>query len=215
MAPTVFEGVRGQGGTRGAGRAVVGAVAGVAAAALLTAPASADGEGEAGADAALVGLALSGAPEPPPAGEEFVYRATIANDGKGEVEGGLLAQHVPEPLEVVEVGQGGVLEEGVANWRVDVPAGGESEFTVRVRLPEGMSEEARVVSTACLLLERDDEPSACASDTLLVAEPTALSKVGAAIDREAVVRAVGVGALMLMVWLLWRQWRRWGTPRHG
>ncbi len=215
MAPTVFEGVRGQGGTRGAGRAVAGTVAGVAAAALLAAPASADGEGEAGADAALVGLALSGAPEPPPAGEEFVYRATIANDGKGEVEGGLLAQHVPEPLEVVEVGQGGVLEEGVANWRVDVPAGGESEFTVRVRLPEGMPEEARVVSTACLLLERDDEPSACASDTLLVAEPTVLSKVGAAIDREAVVRAVGVGALMLMVWLLWRQWRRWGTPRHG
>lgn len=196
---------------------MVGAVTGVAAAALLTAPAVADGEGEAGADTALIGLALSGAPEPPPAGEEFVYRATIANDGGEEVEGGLLAQHVPEPLEVVEVGQGGVLEEGVANWRVDVPAGGGAEFTVRVRVPEETSEEARVVSTACLLLDRDrdNEPSACASDTLLVAEPTVLSKVGAAIDREAVVRAVGVGVLMLMVWLLWRQWRRWGTPRHG
>ncbi|MEU3308768.1 hypothetical protein ACWGSK_09740 [Nocardiopsis sp. NPDC055551] len=194
---------------------MVGAVAGVAAVALLTAPASAGGEGGAGAEAELVGLALSGAPEPPPAGEEFVYRATIANDGGEEVVGGLLAQHVPEPLEVVEVGQGGVLEEGVANWRVDVPVGGESEFTVRVRVPEETSGEARVVSTACLLLERDDEPSACASDTLLVAEPTVLSKVGAAIDREAVVRAVGVGVLMLMVWLLWRQWRRWGTRRYG
>lgn len=193
---------------------MVGAVAGVAAVALSTAPAVADGEGETGADSALVGLALSGAPEPPPAGEEFVYRATIANEGAEEVEDGLLAQHVPGPLEVVEVGQGGVLEEGVANWRVDVPAGGEAEFTVRVRVPEGTSEEERVVSTACLLLERDEEPSACAGDTVLVAESTVLSKVGAAIDREAVVRAVGVGVLMLMVWLLWRQWSRRGTPGH-
>lgn len=212
MTLAVFEGVRGRGRTRGAGRTVAGAVAGAAAAALLVAPASAEGQGEGASEAAPVGLVLSGAPQPPPAGEEFVYRATVAG-GEGEaVEGGLLAQHVPEPLEVVEVGQGGVLEEGVANWRVEVPAGGESEFTVRVRVPEGAGEEARVVSTACLLLDRDAEPSACASDTLLVAESTVLSRVGAAIDREGVLRAVGVGVLMLLVWLLWRQWRRWGTP---
>lgn len=210
MTLAVFEGVRGHGRTRGAGRTVAGAVAGAAAAALLVAPASAEGEGA--SEAAPVGLVLSGAPQPPPAGEEFVYRATVAG-GEGEaVEGGLLAQHVPEPLDVVEVGQGGVLEEGVANWRVEVPAGGESEFTVRVRVPEDAGEEARVVSTACLLLDRDAEPSACASDTLLVAESTVLSRVGAAIDREGVLRAVGVGVLMLLVWLLWRQWRRWGTP---
>ncbi|MBR8742051.1 hypothetical protein [Nocardiopsis sp. MG754419] len=218
MTLIAFGSAAGRAGAPRAGRAVVGAVTGVAAVALLAVPASADRAGDrsiladGGADTALVGLSLSGSAQPSAPGEEIVYRATVANDGEEAIENGLLAQHVPEPLEVVELGQGGVLEEGVANWRVDVPAGGEAEYTVRVRLPESAPEEERAVSTACLLLDRDAEPAACASDTLLVAESTMLSRMGEVVDREGVLRAVGVGALMLLVWLLWRQW---GVRRRG
>jgi hypothetical protein len=162
-------------------------------------------EGEGLTDADLVGLALSGADQPLP-GEEVVYRATVANGGGTPVEGALLAQHVPEPLEVLEIDQGGLVEEGVANWRVDVPEDGETVYTVRVRVSEDAEAGARVVSTACLLLDRDAEPSACASDTLLVADRTVLSRAGELVDRDGVVRAVGVGVLMVLVWLLWRQW---------
>lgn len=211
-------------GGGGGGRAVAGVVTGVAAAALLSTPAWAERDqsaelvadgatggdgtdgGDEATDAALVGVVLSGAERPPMPGEEFLYRATVVNDREAAVENGRLAQHLPEPLEVVEVGQGGLVEEGVANWRVDVPEGGESAYTVRVRVPEDVPAQARVVSTACLLVERDAEPSACASDTLLVAEPTMLSRVGEVFDGKGVVRAVGVGALMLLFWLLWRQW---------
>lgn len=218
-------------GDGGGGRAVAGVVTGVAAAALLSTPAWAErdepaelvadgvngtdetdganesGEGDEATDAALVGVVLSGAERPPRPGEEFLYRVTVVNDREGAVENGRLAQHLPEPLEVVEVGQDGLMEEGVANWRVDVPEGDESAYTVRVRVPEDVPAQARVVSTACLLMEeRDAEPSACASDTLLVAEPTMLSRVGEVFDGKGVIRAVGVGALMLLVWLLWRQW---------
>ena len=196
-------------------------VSGMAAAILCAAPAMADEEGAGGerglpsvpsgggdgiADAELVGLALSGADQPPLPGEELVYRATVANSGGAPVEGGLLAQHVPEPLEVVGVERSGVLEEGVANWRVDVPEGDEAVYTVRVRVPEEVEAGERLVSTACLLLDRDGEPAACASDTLLVGEQTVLSRVGAVVDRDGLIRAVGVGALMVLVWLLWRQW---------
>lgn len=205
-------------GGRVGGRVVTGAVAGVAAVGLWATPVRAEPDEPAGfvldggdedeeaVEAGLVGVTLSGAGRPPTPGEEFVYRVTVTNEGGAAVEDGLLAQHVPEPLEVLEVGQDGLVEEGVANWRVDVPEGGESVYTVRVGVPEETPREARMVSTACLLVERDAEPSACASDTLLVAEPTMLSRVGEVFDREGVVRAVGVGALMLLVWLLWRQW---------
>lgn len=212
----------------GFGRRAGWAVAGLAAAVLCAAPAVADEEddegdrggsvedrgvpgvlaegGEGLTDADLVGLALGGVDRPPLPGEEVVYRATVANGGGAAVEGGLLAQHVPEPLEVVGVDQGGAVEEGIANWRVDVPEDGEGVYTVRVRVPEDAEAGDRVVSTACLLLDRDAEPSACASDTLLIADQTVLSKVGAIVDRDGLVRAVGVGVLMLLVWLLWRQW---------
>lgn len=213
---------RGTGGGGPPGRGPGWAAAGLAAAVLCAAPAVAEeGEGtgqERGlpgvltedgagvADADLVGLALSGVDQPPLPGEEVVYRATVANGGGTPVEGGLLAQHVPEPLEVVDIDQGGVVEEGIANWRVNVPEDGESVYTLRVRVPEEAEADDRVVSTACLLLDRDAEPSACASDTLLVADRTVLSRVGEIVDSDGLVRAVGVGVLMLLVWLLWRQW---------
>ncbi len=62
------------------------------------------------------------------------------------------------------------------------------------------------MSTACLLLDRDEEPTACASETLLIAEPTMLSRVGDVFDRDTMIRAMGAGALMLLAWLFWRQW---------
>lgn len=212
-------GRRGAGGRGGVlGRRSGGVLAGLAAAVLCAAPAVADedapergltgvlSEGEGLTDADLVGLALSGAGQPSLPGEEVVLRATVANGGGGPVEGALLAQHVPEPLEVLEIDQGGLVEEGVANWRVDVPGDGEAVYTVRVRLSEEAEAGARVVSTACLLLDREAEPSSCASETLLVADQTVLSRAGELLDRDGVVRAVGVGVLMVLVWLLWRQW---------
>ncbi|PWV57150.1 MULTISPECIES: hypothetical protein [Nocardiopsis] len=186
------------------GRRAGGVVAGLVAAVLCAAPAVADSGGFGDADA--VRLSLSGVDEPPLPGEEVVYRATVVNGAGVEVEKGLLAQHVPEPLTVQEVGEGGIVEEGVANWRVDLPEEGEGVYTVRVRVAEDAEVGERVVSTACLLLDRDAEPAACASDTLLVGDPTVLSRVGDLMDRDGLVRAVGVGVLMLLVWLLWRQW---------
>ncbi|WP_017605834.1 hypothetical protein [Nocardiopsis alkaliphila] len=218
MRLIAFGGVRGRGLGRARERAVAGTVAGMAVAVLLSAPASAE-HGEAstpstggdggGFDAALVELALSGSGRSPLRGEEFTYRATVVNEGDTAVENGLLAQHLPEPLEVVDVDQGGMLEEGVANWRVDVPPGGEAVYTVRVRVSEEVPGEERVVSTACLLLEREADPSACASEALLVAESTMFARVGQVLDRETLVGTVGVGALMMLLWLLWR---RWGVP---
>ncbi|WP_049577979.1 hypothetical protein [Nocardiopsis sp. SBT366] len=190
---------------RGAfGRRAGGIGAGLLAAVLCSAPAVADSGGFGDADA--VRLSLSGAAESPLPGEEVVYRATVVNGAGLEVEKGLLAQHVPEPLTVQEVGEGGIVEEGVANWRVDLPEEGEGVYTVRVRVAEDAEAGERVVSTACLLLDRDAEPAACASDTLLVGDPTVLARVGDLVDRDGMVRAVGVGVLMLLVWLLWRQW---------
>lgn len=213
MTPDGFGNGGGRADARGSGRARASAVLGVAAVLLLSsAPVAADGEGgssaatpsESGAEAP--GVALSGdAPSPMP-GEEFLYRATVTNDGAERAEGALLAQHVPAPLEVVEVGQDGVLEEGVANWRIDLPAGEETVRTVRVRVSETAPADARAVSTACLLLDRDEEPTACASETLLIAEPTMLSRVGDVFDRDTMIRAMGAGALMLLAWLFWRQW---------
>lgn len=211
-------GRRGRGEGGGARRvAWTGTV--LAAAVLCTAPAVADeGKRESGlpgvvseggegiTEADLVGLTLSGPDRSPVPGEEVVYRATVANGSGVAVEGGLLAQHVPEPLEVLDVGEGGRVEEGIANWRVDVPEEGQGVYTVRVRVPEDAEAGERVVSTACLLLDRNAEPSACASDTLLVAERTVLARMGELVDRDGLVRAVGVGVLMVLVWLLWRQW---------
>lgn len=201
-------------------------VSGLAVAVLCAPPAAADEEGagserdtggeqelpavlsEGGdgtADGALVGLALSGGEQPPLPGEEVVYRVTVANSGEAPVEDGLLAQNVPESLEAVDVEGSGLVEEGVANWRVDVPEGDEAVYTVRGRVPEDAEVGHRLVSTACLLLDRDGEPAACASDTLRVGDQTVLSRVGSAVDLEGLLRVAGVGMLAVLVWLVWRQ----------
>ncbi|GAB3690959.1 hypothetical protein [Nocardiopsis oceani] len=199
-------------------------VSGLAVAVLCAPPAAADEEGAGserdtggeqelpdvlseGSDGALVGLALSGGEQPPLPGEEVVYRVTVANSGEAPVEDGLLAQNVPESLEAVAVEESGLLEEGVANWRVDVPEDDEAVYTVRGRVPEDAEAGHRLVSTACLLLDRDGEPAACASDTLRVGDQTVFSRVGAMVDREGLLRAAGVGMLAVLVWLVWRQRR--------
>ena len=221
-------GVRGRGSAR-RGWFVRGSgwvVSGLAVAVLCAPPAVADEEGAGGerdtggeqelpevlsgggdgtADGALVGLTLSGGEQPPLPGEEVVSRVTVANSGEVPVEDGLLAQNVPESLEAVDVEGSGLVEEGVANWRVDVPEGDEAVYTVRGRVPEGAEAGERLVSTACLLLDRDGEPAACASDTLRVGDQTVLSRVGAAVDREGLLRVAGVGMLAVLVWLVWRQ----------
>lgn len=175
----------------------IGAVAvGVGAVGLATTGAAADGR------AAPVSLSVSGEGEAAP-GEEVVLRTTVANGDSAPVEGALLAQHVPEGMEVLEVGQGGMVEEGIANWGVGVPAGGESDHTVRVRITEDAAVDEHLMSTACLLLDRDAEPAACASDTVRVTERSAA--LGGLADRATLIRSVGAGLVLVLVWLLWRR----------
>ncbi|KOX23618.1 hypothetical protein [Nocardiopsis sp. NRRL B-16309] len=184
------------GGTRC--RAVPVWIGAVAAGAVVLAAtgAAADAQG------APVGLSVSGQDGAAP-GEEVVLRTTVANDGDAPVEGALLAQHVPEGMEVLEVGQGGMVEEGIANWGVGVHAGGESVHTVRVRVTEDAAVDERLTSTACLLLDRDAEPAACASDTVRVTERSAA--LGWPMDRATLVRSVGAGLVLVLLWLLWRR----------
>ncbi|MEV2276491.1 hypothetical protein AB0I72_12955 [Nocardiopsis sp. NPDC049922] len=195
---------------RGSRRAA--ATTALAVAASGAAPAWADGGGgDAGREsalaeldrAALVRLVLTAPDEYPLPGEEAEFRATVANDGVSPVEGALLAQHVPEELEIVEVGGEGVLEGGIANWRVDVAEGEEAEFVLRVRVPGGADAGRRLMSTACLLLDRDADPTSCATDTLVVGEPTVLSRVNAFVGAGPV-RVAGAALGLALIWLLWR-----------
>ncbi|MFE3461149.1 hypothetical protein ACFXKD_26695 [Nocardiopsis aegyptia] len=176
----------------------IGAVA-VGAVVLAATGAAADEQ------AAPVGVSVSGEDGEDGAapGEEVVLRTTVTNGGGAPVEGALLAQHVPEGMEVVEVGQGGMVEEGIANWGIGVPAGGESVHTVRVRVAEDAAVDERLMSTACLLLDRDAEPAACASDTVRVTERSAA--LGWPADRATLVRSVGAGLVLVLLWLLWRR----------
>jgi hypothetical protein len=140
--------------------------------------------------------------EAPRPGQEFTLRTTVAN---GPVEGALLAQHVPEDLEIVEVGEEGVVRDGIVNWQVTVPAGEEAVYTVRVRAPEGAGE--RLTTTACLLLERDAAPASCASDTVVVAEGAAMSRVSEYASPADLLRAGGVALAAWLAWMLWRRRR--------
>jgi hypothetical protein len=149
-----------------------------------------------------VGLTVSGEGEAVP-GQEVLLRTTVTNGDTRPVEGALLAQHVPEGMEVVEVGEGGMLEEGIANWGIEVAPGGESVRTVRVRVAEDAAVDERLMSTACLLVDRGGEPTACASDTVRVTEQAAT--VGGLVDRATLVRSVGAGLVLVLVWLLWRR----------
>lgn len=201
-----------EGGRRG--RRLAAATAAVAGVGLVAwAPAAlADSDRAAHAPSAVespeafVGLSLAVEGEAPLPGREAVLRATVANgDSEEEVSGAQLAQHVPDDLEVLEVGAGGVLEDGIVNWRVDVPAGGERDYTVRVRVREDAQGAERLMSTACLLLDRDADPTACASDTLVVAPPTVLSRVSAAVDGALLARVAGAALLLGLGWLVWRR----------
>ncbi|WP_304451109.1 hypothetical protein [Nocardiopsis sp. YSL2] len=174
---------------------LIGAVA-VGAAALVASGAAADEQ------AAPVSLSVSGEDGAAP-GEEVVLRTSVTNGDSAPVEGALLAQHVPEGMEVLEVGQGGMVEEGIANWGVGIPAGGEAHHTVRVRIAEDTAVDERLMSTACLLLDRDAEPTACASDTVLVTERSAA--LGGLADRATLVGSVGAGLVLVLVWFLWRR----------
>lgn len=136
-------------------------------------------------------------------GDEVVLRTTVTNGDSARVEGALLAQHVPEGMEVVEIGQGGMVEEGIANWGVGIPAGGETDRTVRVRITEDAVADERLISTACLLLDRDAEPAACASDAVRVTERSAA--LGGLADRATLIRSAGAGLVLVLVWLLWRR----------
>lgn len=202
---------------RNAGSGRVGAaVAGLVVAGVCAAPALADGgdgepsEASAGSgaeQAALVELSLAAGDEPPGPGEELTLRTTVANSDDVPVRDALLAQHIPGEMEIVEVGGDGVVEEGIVNWRVDVPSGEGVEYTVRVRMAEGTEDGERVMSTACLLLDRDAEPAACASDTVVVADSTVLSRASEMIDRSTLVRAAGAAVVLGLVWFMWRQGR--------
>ncbi|WP_017602088.1 hypothetical protein [Nocardiopsis lucentensis] len=196
----------------------VAAVAVLAAAGAGAAPGWADGEAAgAGVGSAVpgldpsgaVGLVLTAEDRSPMPGEEAVFRATVANGGGTPVEGALLAQHVPEELEIVAAGEG-VLAGGIVNWRADVPDGGEAEFVLRVRVPAGAVAGDRLMSTACLLLDRDADPTSCASDTLVVGEPTMMSRVDAFVGAGSV-RVAGAALGLALVWLLWRT-RRTARP---
>ncbi|MDT0328749.1 hypothetical protein [Nocardiopsis lambiniae] len=173
--------------------------------------AEADPSAAAPGQEAFVGLSLvaegGGTPLP---GHEVVLRTTVANgDPEGEVRDAHLAQHVPDDLEVVEVDGEGVLAGGIVNWRVDVPAGGEQVYTVRVRVGEDTEGTERLMSTACLLLERDADPTACASDTVVVASPTVMSRMSEAMNGGTLARMAGVALLVGLGWAVWR--RRVGT----
>ncbi|MFL1444613.1 MULTISPECIES: hypothetical protein [unclassified Nocardiopsis] len=214
MMDGIENGRRGRGPAAGPAAGLVAAVVG--AGLVAAAPAALADTGRA-ADAppaakaaeppeAFVALSLAVEGEAPLPGHETVLRATVANgDPDGELRGAQLAQHVPDDLEVLEVGADGVLEGGIVNWRVDLPAGGERDYTVRVRVREDARGAERLMTTACLLLERDADPTACASDTVVVASPTVLSRVSEAVDGAMLFRVAGAALLVGLGWLVWRR----------
>ncbi|WP_159941129.1 MULTISPECIES: hypothetical protein [unclassified Nocardiopsis] len=199
-------------GNRAYGRT---AAVGLAAAGALAAPAYAADEfrgveqvpSPPADQGARVGLVLEADAKPPRPGQEVTLRTTVANDDAEPVEGALLAQHVPTAVEIVEVGGDGVVNEGIVNWNVDVPAGEEAVYTLRVRAPEGGE---RLTSTACLLLDRNSDPTACASDTVDVTEATVAWRVSEFTDRDGLLRAAGAAALAGLAWVLWRRRRAAG-----
>ncbi|MFD3686367.1 hypothetical protein ACFWTE_16260 [Nocardiopsis sp. NPDC058631] len=186
--------------------------AGLVAVGLAAVPASAEenprglpGAAPAEGDAPLVGLSVTVGDEPPNPGREITLRTTVANSDSDQVRDALLAQHFPEALEVLEVDHGGAADQGIVNWRVDVPPGEEVVYTVRARVVEGAGPQERVMSTACLLLDRDADPAACASNTVVVTEATMMSRVSEFVDPNWAVRSAGAVLAVGLAWMLWRQ----------
>lgn len=167
--------------------------------------------GGAGPDARIELLLETGAGPSRP-GHELTLRTTVTNKDGEDVEGALLAQHVPEALEILEVGEEGVVNEGIVNWRVAVPAGEKSEYTVRVRIPEEVGGRERLMSTACLLLDRTAEPAACASGTVVVTEATVAGRMSEYANVGGLLRIAGVAVVAVVAGLMWVLWRRRSVP---
>ncbi|WP_285730154.1 hypothetical protein [Nocardiopsis sp. ATB16-24] len=162
--------------------------------------------------ATRIALVLEAGAEPSRPGHELTLRTTVTNDDGEDVEEALLAQHVPEALEILEVGEEGVVNEGIVNWRVRVPAGEESEYTVRVRAPEETQGRERLMSTACLLLDRTAEPVACASGTVVVTEATVGWRMSEYANAGGPLRVAGVVVVAVAAGLVWVLWRRGSVP---
>ncbi|WP_017614302.1 DUF11 domain-containing protein [Nocardiopsis salina] len=185
--------------------AVVGRVGAGAAGLMVAASAPAAAEPAEGQGEPLVGVSLNGVEGPVEPGEEVRFRITVVNSDRASMEQALLAQHVPDDMEIVSAGRDGVVEDSIANWVVDVPPGEETEYTVTARLNEDVRPGRQLGSTACLLLEREAEPTACATEGVAVAEETVVAKAAGAVDGQNALRVAGAGLVLLLAWLLWRQ----------
>src|SRR5699024_3145460 len=130
---------------------VVAGSIGVGLTLLGATPVSADGSAE---EAPPVGVVLSSDDEPPGPGEEVVFRTTVSNEADDPVEGALHDQQLPEDMEIVEIGQDGVVEHVIVNWVVDVVADRDVDYTVRAGLANDALPRRQMGSTACLLLEK-------------------------------------------------------------
>lgn len=166
-------------------------------------------EGPGGGEPPLVGVSLDGVEGPTRPGEEVTFDLTVANSDDRSVEQALLAQHVPDGMELVSAGSEGVIEQNIANWVVDVPAGEDVEYTVTARLDEDARPGRKLGSTACLLLEREAEPTACTTENLAVAEEGQGADLASVVDGESMLRVAGAGLVVLLLWMLWR---RRGAP---
>lgn len=175
---------------------------------VASAPAAAapdEREGSAEGEPPLVGVSLSGFEDSTEPGEEVTFDLTVANSGGEPVEQALLAQHVPDGLELVSAGREGVIEQNIANWVVDVPAGEDVEYTVTARLAEDARPGRQLGSTACLLLEREAEPAACVTENLAVVQEGLGADLAAVVDSENMLRVAGAGFVVLLLWMLWRR----------
>lgn len=183
---------------------------GVGATGLLvaaSAPVAAAPEGRESPDgeSSSVGITLEGVEGPTGPGEEVRFDLTVANSDDRPVEQALLAQHLPDGMELVSAGSEGVIEQNIANWVVDVPAGENVEYTVTARLDDDARPGRQLGSTACLLLEREAEPTACTTENLAVAEEGRGADLAAVVDGEDMLRVAGAGLVVLLVWMLWRR----------
>ncbi|WP_026126955.1 DUF11 domain-containing protein [Nocardiopsis xinjiangensis] len=162
-------------------------------------------EGPGSNETPSVGISLDGVEEATGPGEEVTFDITVANGEDRPVEGAVLAQHVPEGMELVSAGSEGVIEQNIANWVVDVPAGEDVEYTVTARLDEEVRPGRQLGSTACLLLEREAEPAACTTENLAVAGEGRGVGLAAVADGENMLRVAGAVLVVLLLWVFWRR----------
>ncbi|GHD27334.1 DUF11 domain-containing protein [Nocardiopsis kunsanensis] len=162
-------------------------------------------EGPDGGGSPPVGVSIDGVDGPVGPGEEVTFDLTVDNSGDRPVDQALLAQHVPDGMELVSAGDEGVIEQNIANWVVELPPGESAEYTVTARLDGGTRPGRQLGSTACLLLERETEPAACATENLAVVEEGRGADLAGAAGGEHLLRVAGAGLVALFVWMLWRR----------